>query len=58
MTLRRRLPEKGGTRMNIRLMKIEDYEEVYALWFSCKGMGLNNVDDSRDGITRYLARRD
>ena len=42
--------------MNIRLMKIEDYEEVYALWLSCKGMGLNNVDDSRDGIARYLAR--
>ena len=42
--------------MNIRLMTIEDYDAMYALWLSCKGMGLNNVDDSREGIARYLAR--
>lgn len=42
--------------MNIRIMTIEDYEEVYALWLSCKGMGLNNLDDSRDGIERFLNR--
>lgn len=40
----------------LRRMSIEDYEQVYALWLSCKGMGLNNVDDSRAGIARYLAR--
>ncbi len=32
--------------MKIRLMTIADYEAVYALWLSCKGMGLNYVDDS------------
>lgn len=37
-------------------MKIEDYEAVYALWLSCTGMGLNSVDDSRDGIERFLWR--
>lgn len=42
--------------MNTRLMKIEDYEAVYALWMSCNGMGLNNLDDSRDGIRRFLTR--
>lgn len=42
--------------MNIRLMTINDYEEVYALWLSCKGMGLNDVDDSREGIARFLGR--
>ncbi len=42
--------------MNTRLMKIEDYEAVYALWISCKGMGLNNLDDSKDGIRRFLIR--
>ena len=42
--------------MTIRLMKIEDYDQVYQLWLSCKGMGLNNIDDSRDGIARYLKR--
>ncbi|MCF0116204.1 MAG: GNAT family N-acetyltransferase [Erysipelotrichaceae bacterium] len=37
-------------------MKIEDYAQVYALWKSCKGMGLNNVDDSKEGIERFLKR--
>ena len=42
--------------MIIRKMNLSDYEKVYALWLSCKGMGLNDVDDSREGIARYLAR--
>lgn len=42
--------------MDIRVMKIEDYDRVYALWLSCKGMGLNNLDDSREGIQRFLDR--
>lgn len=40
----------------IRKMTIDDYEEVYALWMSCEGMGLNDIDDSRDGIARFLDR--
>ena len=42
--------------MQIRKMLLEDYDEVYALWLSCAGMGLNNIDDSREGIERYLTR--
>lgn len=42
--------------MLIRNMTISDYDRVYALWLSCKGMGLNDVDDSREGIERYLRR--
>ena len=42
--------------MNIRTMHIGDYEKVYQLWMSCAGMGLNNVDDSRDGIDKFLNR--
>jgi len=37
-------------------MQLDDYDSVYALWLSCPGMGLNNLDDSREGITKYLAR--
>ncbi len=37
-------------------MTIEDYEKVYQLWLSCSGMGLNNLDDSKDGIAKYLDR--
>ena len=42
--------------MTIRKMTIDDYEDVYALWMSCKGMGLNNLDDSREGIDSFLRR--
>ena len=43
-------------KMNIRKMVINDYDDVYALWMSCSGMGLNNLDDSREGIDRFLER--
>ena len=42
--------------MNIRTMTINDYEAVYALWMSCAGMGLNNLDDSWEGIDKFLKR--
>lgn len=42
--------------MNFRLMNIDDYERVYALWMSCAGMGLNNLDDSKEGIAKFLSR--
>ena len=42
--------------MQIRLMQIEDYSLVHQLWLSCNGMGLNDLDDSREGIERYLKR--
>ena len=42
--------------MNIRLMSIDDYEKVYELWMSCVGMGLNNLDDSKEGIDKFLQR--
>lgn len=42
--------------MIIRKMTLKDYEAVYGLWLSCEGMGLNSVDDSRDGIEKFLRR--
>ena len=42
--------------MRMRTMTIEDYDRVYALWMSCKNMGFNDLDDSREGIGRYIAR--
>jgi ribosomal protein S18 acetylase RimI-like enzyme len=41
--------------MKIRSFQISDYEAVYALW-QTEHMGLNNVDDTRDGIERFLRR--
>ena len=40
----------------IRLMTINDYERVYTLWINTPGMGLNDLDDSREGIAKYLVR--
>ena len=42
--------------MNIRLMEISDYDRVYALWMSCRNMGFNDLDDSREGVAKFLAR--
>lgn len=42
--------------MNIRTMNIADYDSVYALWMSCRNMGFNDVDDSYNGIKRFLER--
>jgi len=42
--------------MNIRLMTCSDYDAVYQLWLNTPGMGLNNMDDSLEGITKYLQR--
>ncbi|MDO4667852.1 MAG: GNAT family N-acetyltransferase [Streptococcus sp.] len=42
--------------MNIREMAEADYDQVYQLWLSCQGMGLNNLDDSREGILQFLKR--
>lgn len=42
--------------MTLRTLCIDDYDRVYALWLSCAGMGLNSVDDSREGIAKYLRR--
>lgn len=41
--------------MKIRTLEITDYDKVYALW-QTEHMGLNNVDDSRDGMERFLRR--
>ena len=37
-------------------MTIQDYEKVYELWMSCKNMGFNDIDDSKEGISRFLER--
>lgn len=42
--------------MTIRLMTPADYPACYDLWLRTPGMGLNSVDDSADGIARYLKR--
>lgn len=42
--------------MNFRKMTICDYKKLYDLWIRTPGMGLNDIDDSKEGIERYLKR--
>ncbi len=42
--------------MQIRVMTIEDYEEVHALWMTIKGFAIRSVDDSREGVQRFIRR--
>ena len=37
-------------------MRMEDYDEMAAMWKSTPGMGLNEIDDSREGIERFIRR--
>ena len=38
-----------------RIMTMEDYSDAYDLWIIC-GNGLNDKDDSPEGIGKYLKR--
>ena len=42
--------------VEIRAMTIEDYEGVFALWNTIKGFGLRSIDDSKEGVERFLNR--
>jgi ribosomal protein S18 acetylase RimI-like enzyme len=35
---------------------MKDYDEVYQLWKKTPGVGLRNLDDSREGIARFVRR--
>ena len=37
-------------------MTIEDYEQVYALWKRIRGFAMRSIDDSREGVERFLKR--
>lgn len=40
----------------IRTMQLEDYEQVYALWQQIHGFGIRSIDDSKEGVARFLKR--
>ena len=37
-------------------MTIEDYEQVRALWMTIRGFAIRSIDDSREGVARFLQR--
>ncbi|MBR2572002.1 MAG: GNAT family N-acetyltransferase [Clostridia bacterium] len=42
--------------VTIRRFTIDDYDAVFELWMACPEMELNDTDDSREGVARFLAR--
>lgn len=42
--------------MTLRVMTMEDYDEVRSLWLSIKGFGIRSMDDSKEGVEAFLCR--
>lgn len=42
--------------MKIRPMEENDYDEIYQMWTQTPGMGLNHLDDSKEGIAKFIRR--
>lgn len=40
----------------IRAMKLDDYEQVHDLWMKIKGFAIRSIDDSKEGVERFLNR--
>ena len=47
----------GGTiSIIIREMTMDDYDRVYKLWTEIQGFGIRSIDDSKEGVERFLRR--
>ncbi len=44
--------------ITIRPMVSEDYEGVKALWMTIHGFGIRSIDDSFEGVNRFLKRNE
>ena len=40
----------------IKVLTIKDYEALFAMWKDTPNMGLRSLDDSEEGISRFLKR--
>ena len=43
-------------KIQIREMVMEDYGQVHSLWKTIRGFGIRSIDDSREGVERFLRR--
>ncbi|MCD8084558.1 MAG: GNAT family N-acetyltransferase [Clostridiales bacterium] len=46
----------GTMGIHIREMVLADYDKVYQLWSGIEGFGIRSIDDSREGVERFLKR--
>ena len=42
--------------MEFRYMTAKDYDNVYDLWMTIEGFVIRSIDDSREGIEKFLKR--
>lgn len=42
--------------VSIREMTMDDFEEVHALWMQISGFGIRSIDDSKEGVERFIHR--
>ena len=42
--------------MQLRVMTIQDYEKIKALWKSIDGFYIRSIDDSLEGMQKFLAK--
>ena len=54
------MPQHGKHTMReeitLREMEIRDYEKVHRLWMEIHGFGIRSIDDSKEGIGRFMER--
>ena len=47
---------KKDFEFKIRPMTEKDYEEAHDLWMTIHGFGIRSIDDSKEGVGRFLKR--
>ena len=40
----------------VRAMTIEDYQGLRDLWMTIRGFGIRSIDDSKEGVERFIKR--
>ena len=42
--------------VKIRPMTMDDFEQVHNLWMEISGFGIRSIDDSKEGVERFIRR--
>jgi len=43
-------------KLTIRIMTMDDYEELHKLWMEISGFGIRSIDDSKEGVECFIKR--
>ena len=46
----------NDTNLTIRPLTIDDFEQVHSLWMEILGFGIRSIDDSKEGVERFIRR--